>query len=128
MRNYAENTITENSVQINKSVDKRFLMFTFPEHLREQAAAEAIEEWDEQFLHANDTVSLIWNCRDMRNYESKARVMWQDALSRHKKKIRVIWLISDSAIISTAARILAAFTNLTIRPVKSVDRIQGYMA
>ena len=118
-------TITKNSVQVSHTVDKRFLMFTFPEHLKEAEAIEAIEEWDALFLKSEEAVAMVWNCIDMRNYDTNARMLWQEALSRHRKKIKVIYLISDSAIISTAARILAVFANLNIRPVKSLSKIPG---
>lgn len=110
-------------VAIEWSSDQQSLIFTFPPMLTKEAASAAIEVWDQQAGKKGREIHLVWNCSSMKDYEPAARILWQDALKKHKKKIGDIWLVSGSRVIRTAAKILAMFVELKIKPVRSMEEV-----
>lgn len=107
---------------------KIFLYFKFNGVFYLEDAEQGIERWDELFQdpeYTNDKISLVWDCLEMENYESKARIAWQKTIKEHKHRIENIWLITNSATISAGAEIVAFFTSLNIRPVKSFIELEN---
>ena len=100
------------------------LRFVFTEHLTEQAARAAIAEWRRAFdAVPMGRITLIWDCREMRGYDSEARALWQQTLKELKQRIGPIWLITDSALIRMGASVMSLFSSLTIKPVRSESEI-----
>lgn len=106
-------------VHIQSIADDQFLVFTFPDVLSKKAAEKAIAEWDTHFDQRPTQVDLVWDCKEMCDYEPMARILWQKAMSRHKVQIGMIYLISESQVIRAAAKLLALFVKIHIKPVRS---------
>ena len=69
------------------------LRFTFGEMLTERDAEFAINKWKQAFNQKKDQcISLIWDCTDMKQYESAARKKWTNALFEMRPQIGSIWL------------------------------------
>ncbi|NMB80558.1 MAG: hypothetical protein GYA14_01935 [Ignavibacteria bacterium] len=103
---------------------KKYLKFSFDENLGEQEAISSIEKWKKEITSNSDTkVSLIWDCLKMKSYDSKARILWQDALKELKNNIENIWLISNSQFIRVGANVISVFSGLKINPVDSESKI-----
>ena len=103
---------------------KQCLKFTFGEKLTTQEAEVAIAEWQKAFQSKKDTsIILIWDCREMRGYDSDARVKWTDALKEMKSQIDSIWLISASSAIKIGASVMSFFSNLDIKPISCESEI-----
>lgn len=111
------------TVTIEWSNEPGALVFFFPEVLTKTAAQEAIDRWNTEFTPMTGKAAIIWDCSAMKDYEPMARILWQKAMNEHKEKIKTIWLISESAMIRTAAKLLAMFVKLDIKPVKSREDI-----
>ena len=116
-------------MQINPNIQEKTingvscLHFTFRDKLTEKDAVGAIEIWKD-FLNTHSCkCTHVWNCLQMTGYEPMARSNWQKAMKEFKAKIGDIWLISDSNIIRTGARLLSLFTSLDIRAIKSENDI-----
>lgn len=103
---------------------KKYLKFSFDENLGEQEAISSIEKWKKEITSNSDTkVSMIWDCLKMKSYDSKARILWQDALKELKNSIENIWLISNSQFIRVGANVISVFSGLKINPVDSESKI-----
>ncbi len=103
--------------------NKEYLYFTFHDTLREKEASDSVIKWHELLNLKNEKRELIWNCLDMKGYEPMARIIWQRAIKELKTYIDKIWLISDSTLIQTGARIMSLFTSFDLKVVKSESDI-----
>lgn len=104
---------------------KKFLKFSFDENLGEEEARVATEQWKKEMAaHANMKVSLIWDCLQMKGYDSNARILWQNTLKEVKDNVEKIWLISNSQFIRVGANVISVFSGIRINPVDSEDKIQ----
>lgn len=110
-------------VSIVWTPDQQSLLFVFPPMLTQAAAEEAIDQWTSALDKREEETTLIWDCSEMKDYDPTARILWQKALSKQQKKIKSIWLISESKVIRMAAKLLAMFVKLKIRPVSSPTEI-----
>ncbi len=100
------------------------LKFTFKQQLTENKAIQAIEKWKQMFeSEAGKKFTLIWNCQEMTGYEPMARVIWQRAIKEMKDQIDSIWLVSDSILIQTGAKIVSLFTSFDINIVNDEAKI-----
>ncbi len=100
------------------------LKFTFTGHFTEKDAEYGVGEWKELFASAeNQKVTLIWDSTQMTGFDNKARIIWQHALKDMKKQIKCVWLISNSKIIRTGAKVMSAFTSFCLKVVDNSDKI-----
>ena len=100
------------------------LKFIFKENLSATDALEAIEEWKYLFESAGDEkITVVWDCIDMTGFENKARIAWQKAIKELKHQIKCVWLVTDSAIIKTGAKLMNKFVSFKLKVVKSVENI-----
>lgn len=103
---------------------KKCLKFVFGEKLTLQEAEAAITKWRNAFLFKGDEpIVLIWDCKNMKSYDSEAKKKWTETLTDLKSKIDVIWLISDSSLIRMGASIMGMFSSHEIKAVKSESEI-----
>ena len=101
-----------------------YLKFTFGEQLTERDAEFAILKWKRAFKEKNDQcIGLIWDCTNMKQYESGARQIWTNALFELKHQIGSIWLISDSTLIRMGASVMGMATSLHIKAVASESEV-----
>lgn len=103
---------------------KQCLRFTFGERLATKEAETAIIEWREAFERSiNNPITLIWDCRNMKGYDSNARTKWTDALKEMKSNIDTIWLITESSMIKMGASVMNMFVSLNIKIVSNESEI-----
>ena len=87
-------------------------------------AMKAAAEWRKLFeAQPNKKFAVIFNCKEMRDYEPLARGTWQNAITSMKSQINSIWVISDSKIIAAGAAIMGLFTSYSIKTVDSIDKV-----
>ena len=104
--------------------DEECLKFTFKDKFKEEDAVTAVEEWRDLFASLKgEKILLIWDCLEMRGFETKARIAWQQAMKELKDQIDCVWLITNSKIIKAGAKVMSAFTKFTINVVKSENKI-----
>lgn len=115
--------MSQKGVNVNWVGNYEFLSFTFPAVLDKKSAEAAIKVWDREFALQPGETDLIWDCTVMNDYDPVARMQWQKALTDHKKQIRTIYLISDSAMIRAAAKIFSLFVGVNIKPVKAMEEV-----
>ena len=100
------------------------LKFTFNGSFNENDALEGIDDWKDIFASAQgERAVIIWDCLKMTGYESKARKAWQRAIKDLKNQIECVWLITDSKLIKTGAKLMNAFTSFKLNVVKSTENI-----
>ena len=100
------------------------MRFIFGERLTEKEAVIAIQEWKAAFQSKMDeSIVLIWDCKQMRGYENNARAHWIIALKEMKSQIDSIWLITDSAVIKLGAAIMGSLTSQTIKAVSCESEV-----
>ena len=103
---------------------KNCLKFTFGARITAREAAEAIVEWQKAFQSdENEPMTLIWDCRDMKAYESQARTQWTHALKKMKPQIEAIWLITNSPFIKMGASVMGMLSSLEINIVSDEREI-----
>ena len=103
------------------------LFFKFHGVFSHETSLKGVEEWMQRFAEKDKLKFIIvWDCINMNGYEPKARIVWQHALKELQKQIDTIWLISDSSIIRTGAKIISLATSFEIKPVsKEADILKN---
>ena len=103
---------------------KPCLKFLFKGLLQEKDALLAIEEWKAYFQSKPmEKIVLIWECQEMKGYDTASRTAWQNTLNELKPQIENIWLITTSKLIKLGAQIMSVFTSLNIKVVESEEQI-----
>ena len=120
-----ESRIKSLEIEPNIIRDVEVLRFNFNGYFNKDDAQAGIEEWREIFSNMNgEKAVLIWDAREMSNYETKARLVWQQAIKELGKQIDSIWLIANSKIIRAGAKAMSLFTKFKIHAVDSEDQIK----
>ncbi len=100
------------------------LKFTFVGHLTAEDATYGVEQWREFFESARDQkVIIIWDSTQMTGFDFKAQVIWQHAIKEMKNQIACVWLVSNSKIIRTGAKLMSAFTSFCLKVVDNSKQI-----
>ena len=100
------------------------LQFEFPEELTLAAAEEALRAWRKELDAAGGApVTIVWDCRRMKGYDSQARKVWQDALQELKSRIGTVWLVSGSSFVRLGAMLMGKALSIEIRSVDSPQAI-----
>ncbi len=108
---------------------KECIRFTFNEVLTSLEAASFVTEWKRSFEEDFDEkVTIIWQCLDMKNDKTEARLIFQNALKDVKDKIETIWLVTDSILIQAEAEIISFFASYKIHLVKSEEELLSQMS
>jgi len=112
------------SIEWYQKSGKQCLRFIFGEKLTEKEAEIAIQEWKAAFhSKMGEAIALVWDCREMKGYESGARAQWILALKEMKSQIDSIWLITDSAVIKLGAAMMGSFSSQNIKAVSSESEV-----
>ena len=102
------------------------LRFKFTGRLNAEDAELAVKEWKKLFENLGDEkLSLIWDCSEMKGFETKARNIWQQAMKDLNKNIDTVWLITTSSFIKAGAKLISTFTKFNMKVVKSEDEIKA---
>lgn len=104
--------------------NKRYLKFVFEGKLTNKDAEFAAIKWCEIMdSMSSDKISLIWECTKMSGYEWMSRSIWQKTIQKYKNQILSIYLVTDSIIIQSGAKILSINTSFDIKCVSSIEQI-----
>ena len=105
--------------------DQPCLKFTFGSELRLEDATAAIDEWRKAFDQlSGHPIVLIWDARELTDYDSAARKAWQKTMKELRNQIDTIWLITQSNIVTMGATVMSIFSSLDIKVVRSEDEIE----
>ncbi|MBS1508920.1 MAG: hypothetical protein JSS79_19945 [Bacteroidetes bacterium] len=117
------NSVEITTVTINS---KEYLQFDFTGFLDVAVATDALHRWDEQMKKANNhaKVSLVYNCQNMKGFDTSARKLWQAAMQRHKNLVNTTWIISDNVFILGAAKTMGLLTGFPIKVTKNLQGIK----
>jgi hypothetical protein len=103
---------------------KKCLEFRFPQELTVAAAEAAIREWRSEIgAMGTEPLTVVWDCRRMKGYDSQARRVWQDALQELKARIGTIWMVSGSPFVRLGAMLMGKALSIEIRSVDAPERI-----
>lgn len=101
------------------------LKFIFKGVFLESDALPAIEEWKKAFQYKpGEKIILIWDCAEMKGYDTLSRIAWQSALKELMEQIDSIWLITNRSLIKVGARVMSIFASIPIKVVSSESQIQ----
>ena len=110
-----------------KLVDYRlqpYIKITFGKNLEREAAELAIEKWSEIMTNNPDqSFPMVWDCSEMREYNTGARSVWQKAMNQFHSQIEIIYLITDNRIIKLGASLMTAFSKHRIKTIRSLSEV-----
>lgn len=120
-----------NTIKVNPQIEwrvineRKYLYFLFEGNFTKEDASQGVVKWRELMGPEQTKKELIWNCINMSGYKPEARIQWQKAITEHKDRIDIIWLITNSALIQAGARIMSLFTPYNFKVVKSEEDIKS---
>ncbi len=107
-----------------KANHENYLRFMFTDVLKKSDAQEACQEWKDTFRQMNgENFHLIFNAISMKDYEPMARMIWQKTIGELKPQIASIWVVTNSKLIATGAKLMGLFTSFNIQVVNNEDKI-----
>jgi hypothetical protein len=108
-------------ISINK---KECLKFNFGSILNQKDAVRVCNEW-KAISQADKTKKyvIIFNAKDMVDYEPMTRTSFQNAMKELKNQIDQVWVISESKLIRGGAAIMGMLTSFPIKAVNTEDQI-----
>ncbi len=116
----------ENAVNIHPELikNKSCLQFHFVGYLSDEIALSAIENWKGHMQgQSASKICLIYNCNDMKGFDTNARKNWQAAMGSFKNQIDEIWVVCDNLFIMTAAKTMGLLTGLPIKVCRTLDAV-----
>lgn len=103
------------------------LSFRFPNYLTEHDAKTVIGQWKQLFEKYQDKpFILIWECSEMKDYDSAARVRWQECMRELKNRFELVYLVSASKIVKAGAVLMSTFSPYTLKNVNSLAEIPEF--
>jgi hypothetical protein len=115
-------------IKHNPKFGSHALHFIFKGKFTEEASKISSEAWRDEFnnnFQIND-YAIIWDCLQMNGFEIGARKEWYSTLSSFSKRIRKVYVVSDSILIRGAARVMLNFFGMKSEIVSSYDQIRSY--
>lgn len=99
--------------------------FSFTGHFKAIDAKEAAKQWKEHFAKtpAGRRYHIIFDAREMSNYDASARLTWQAVMKELQGKIKDIWLVSNNSLIKVGAKMMSMFTSFKIKAVSNLEDI-----
>lgn len=117
----------KNEVLVNLATisNNNCLKITFFGVFTKDQAQRAAAHWKEVMSKADEKKKLpvIFDCKNMTDYEPMARMIWQNTINELSKKIDSIWVVTDSKLIMAGAAILGLFSTLKIKTASSEEKI-----
>lgn len=102
---------------------QRYLQFDFGGYLQPAQAQIAIDQWKSE-MKPGIKNHLIFNCAAMTGFDTEARRVWQDAMSKMKPQIGSIWIVSTNVFILGAARTMGLLTGFNIKTQNCLTRFR----
>jgi hypothetical protein len=92
--------------------------------INQKSAMLTCSEW-KAISDANKTKKyvIIFNAKDMTDYEPMTRTHFQNNMKELKNQIDQVWVISESTLIRSGAAIMGMLTSFPIRAVNLEDQI-----
>ena len=117
------NEVKVNWIQIN---GKKCLNMEINGFLEEKIAFYAVSRWKKEFiahLESGEKGNVVCNCLNMSGYDTEARKLWQQTISDLKFQIECMWIITDNALFTIAAKTMGLMTKFKIKTAKSEAEI-----
>lgn len=115
------------TLDLQQSNTHYLLTFRFPDYLTEHDARITIGQWKQLFEKYQDKpFILIWECSEMKDYDSMARVLWQECLKELKNQFELVYLVSASKMVKAGAVLMSTFSPYTLKNVNSIDEISEF--
>ena len=106
--------------------EKKCIHFTFKGIFTEQLAKELVAEWSKMMEeHPDEKVCIICECSAMQNYDSLARIQFQNCLKEYQKRISNFWIVTESKVAKYGGMIMGALLSFPIKVVESEDKISA---
>jgi hypothetical protein len=104
--------------------NKECIKLNFGSVLNQKDAVSVCNEW-KVLSQADKTKKyvIIFNAKDMIDYEPMTRTSFQNTMKELKDQIDQIWVISESKLIRGGAAIMGMLTAFSIKAVNSEDQI-----
>lgn len=104
---------------------KNCIYFQYNGIFRLKDAEVALDRTTSYLKENNEHKKLVvWNCLGIKDYETAARTMCQDAVKEYQDTIDTIYVIANSPIIFAAVEIISFFTSLPITVVSSFEKLE----
>lgn len=104
--------------------DKKFIHFTFEGIFTEKLAKEIIPQWEKMMQeYPDEKVCLVCECSKMQNYDSLARIQFQECMKKYQKSIDTFWIVTTSKVAKYGGMIMGALLSFPIKVVESEDKI-----
>jgi len=71
---------------------------------------------------------MIWDCTEMKGYDSDARETWQKFFDGIKAKIDVVHLVSDNIVYRAAARSFGIFWGVKVSAWSDYSQLEASFA
>ncbi|MFN3315703.1 MAG: hypothetical protein ACK40K_02740 [Raineya sp.] len=103
---------------------KKCIQFVFEGIFTEKLAKEIIPQWEKMMQeYPNEKVCLVCECSKMQNYDSLARIQFQECMKKYQKRIDTFWIVTTSKVAKYGGMIMGALLSFPIKVVESEDKI-----
>jgi hypothetical protein len=104
--------------------DKECIKLNFGSVLNQKDAIRVCNEWKAvSQVDKTKKYVIIFNAKDMIDYEPMTRTSFQNTMKELKDQIDQIWVISESKLIRGGAAIMGMLTSFSIKAVNSEEQI-----
>jgi hypothetical protein len=119
------NTVIDfKSVEQMNLQNKECIKLNFGSILNQKDAISVCNEWkDISQTDKTKKYVIIFNAKDMIDYEPMTRTSFQNTMKELKDQIDQVWVISESKLIRGGAAIMGMLTSLSIKAVNTEDQI-----
>lgn len=103
---------------------KKCIHFTFKGIFTEQLAKDLVGEWQEMMKSCKEEkVCIICECSQMKNYDSMARIRFQNCLKEFQKNISGFWIVTESKVAKYGGMLMGVLLSFPVKVVESEDKI-----
>lgn len=91
----------------NMDTNKNCLYFKFKGKFTQQTSEASTKAWT-SFMEEQPNVDFefVWDCKEMDGFDVSARKVWYDAMQKYKVRIDKVYVISNSLMIRSAAKVM----------------------
>jgi hypothetical protein len=103
---------------------KKCIHFTFKGVFTEQLAKDLVSQWQEMMKECKEEkVCIICECSEMKNYDSIARIKFQNCLKEFQKNIASFWIVTESKVAKYGGMLMGVLLSFPVKVVESEDKI-----
>lgn len=106
--------------------NRQCLVITFNGEFTETDAEKLVRYLNEQIAELEPTVTfpLICRCQHMTDYEAHARLIFQNFLQNHIKRLHSVWIVTQSSAIKYGGRLLSMFVSVPVKVINNESQIK----